>query len=88
MFALKVRLEWDQGLVQGAPSSEASLGLTFGESPIPCILMDLSMVALEGANTSFPLPAGFNALGGRNGCGQGGPDPMIITFLMSSRLGI
>jgi hypothetical protein len=50
--------------------------------------MDLSMVALEGANTSFPLPAGFNALGGRNGCGQGGPDPMIITFLMSFRLGI
>jgi hypothetical protein len=34
--------------------------------------MDISMVTLEGANTSFTLPVGFNAFGGGNGCGQGG----------------
>jgi hypothetical protein len=50
--------------------------------------MDLCSVTLEGASTSFTQPVGFNAFGGSNGCGQGGYDPMIITLLMSSLLGI
>lgn len=44
---------------------------TFSDPPPP-FLMDILMIALQGADAAFSLSVGCDALGGRDGCGQSG----------------